>query len=84
MDKCCRVYAIYTTGSSVGTLKWKFQTGGIVRSSTILDSNATLYVGSDDGFLYAIFTTGSSMGTLKWKFQTGAPMYSTVRLRVRT
>ena len=70
------VYAIYTTGSAAGTLKWKFPTGSAVRSSPILDANGTLYVGSDDGNVYAIYTTGSAAGTLKWTFPTGSPVQS--------
>ena len=32
------LYAIFTTGCSVGTLKWKFQTGAPMYSSPILDA----------------------------------------------
>jgi outer membrane protein assembly factor BamB len=50
------VYAIYTTGSAAGTLKWTFPTGSPVQSSMILDANGTLYVGSNDGNVYAMYT----------------------------
>jgi len=50
-----------------GSLKWKYQTGGPVKSSPAIGSDGTIYVGSDDGSLYAINPDGS----LKWKYQTG-------------
>jgi outer membrane protein assembly factor BamB len=55
------VYAVHPNG----TKKWKFQTGGLVRSGTIVDQNGTIYTGSDA--LYALWPDG----TQKWKFNTG-------------
>ena len=52
---------------SVGTLKWRFQTGGWIRSSPAIGQDGTIYVGSYDYNLYAL----SPDGTLKWRFQTG-------------
>jgi outer membrane protein assembly factor BamB len=52
---------------------WPFDTsaqglgfGGKVRSSPIVDSDGTIYVGSDDYLLYAI----NPDGTLRWSYQT--------------
>jgi hypothetical protein len=50
----------------IGTLKWKFETGGLVISSPAIGSDGTVYVGSNDSYLYAI----NPDGTLKWKFET--------------
>ena len=47
--------------------KWKFQTGGQVRSSPFVDSDGIVYFGSYDSSLYAV----DQDGNLKWKFQTG-------------
>lgn len=44
----------------------------MVRSSPALDSDGTLYMGSDDGYLYAINRNGS----LKWKYRTGGAVHS--------
>jgi outer membrane protein assembly factor BamB len=50
-----------------GTLKWRFQTGDVVRSSPAIAPDGTVYVGSYDNHLYAI----NSDGTLKWSYLTG-------------
>jgi len=55
-----------------GTLKWKYKTGGNVRSSPVIDAEGTIYVGSDDYYAYAI----NPDGTLKWRYQTGNAVYS--------
>ena len=57
----------YDTSSNTGALKWKYQTGGDVESSSATGSNGTVYVGSDDAYLYAI----NPDGTLKWSYTTG-------------
>ncbi|MBN1232034.1 MAG: PQQ-binding-like beta-propeller repeat protein, partial [Candidatus Coatesbacteria bacterium] len=51
---------------SDGTLKWRYDAGGLVRSSPCV-SDGVVYIGSDDHYLYAI---SSSDGTLKWRYQT--------------
>jgi outer membrane protein assembly factor BamB len=56
-----------------GTQKWVFPTGGDVSSSPAIDSDGTIYVGSDDGKLYAINPTN---GTEKWYFTTGGEIFS--------
>lgn len=36
-----------------GSVKWQYQTGGPVMSSPAIDSDGTIYVGSDDKNVYA-------------------------------
>ena len=62
----------FSTASNTGALKWKFATGGAVRSSPAIDADGTLYVGSGDGKLYAL----RADGTEKWTFATGGPVDS--------
>jgi len=50
-----------------GTLKWRFQTGGVVRSSPAIAADGTIYVGSYDNRLYAV----NPDGTVKWSYMTG-------------
>jgi outer membrane protein assembly factor BamB len=50
-----------------GTVLWEFETGGLVRSSTAIGSDGTVYVGSDDRKLHAI--NGKS-GVRLWEFKT--------------
>jgi len=51
----CRI-----TLSSVflGSLKWRYLTGGYVYSSPTIGLDGTIYVGSGDSYLYAISSTG--------------------------
>jgi len=56
----------------VGTIKWKFETGGGIWSTPALADDGTVYVGSKDGFVYAV----KADGTLKWKFETGHEIFS--------
>ena len=62
-------FDVALSGSST-VLKWKFQTGGPVRSSPAIGSNGTVYVGSL--YLYAL----NPDGTQKWKFQAGSSVCS--------
>jgi outer membrane protein assembly factor BamB len=55
-----------------GTLKWRLQTGGVVRSSPAIAADGTIYVGSYDNHLYAI----NSDGTVKWRYLTGGDIPS--------
>jgi len=41
-----------------GVLKWKYKTGGAVKSSPIIAPDGTIYVGSDDANLYAVSSKG--------------------------
>lgn len=54
---------LYAIDAMTGILRWKFGTGGIIRSCPTIDAG-TVYVGSGDGYLYAI---DSASGSLKWK-----------------
>ncbi len=56
----------YNTSENPGKLRWRFQTGNDVTSSTAIGTDGTIYIGSDDNYLYAI----NSNGTEKWRFQT--------------
>ncbi|MHC4687983.1 MAG: outer membrane protein assembly factor BamB family protein, partial [Planctomycetota bacterium] len=55
-----------------GTEKWRFVTGGDVRSPPAIGADGTIYVGSRDNNLYAI----NRNGTEKWRFATGGDVYS--------
>jgi outer membrane protein assembly factor BamB len=46
--------------------KWRYPTGGAVRSSPAIAADGTVYVGSDDHYLYAF----DPNGTLKWRYPT--------------
>lgn len=60
--------------SSLGSLNWKYTTGGsIVATPTV--HNQAVYVGSGDGNFYAI-----GGGSLVWKFKTGGPILSSAGL----
>ncbi len=56
----------------LGGLKWKFQTGGPVKSSPAV-VDGVVYVGSDDGHLHAL--DGETGGEV-WKFKAGGPVHS--------
>jgi outer membrane protein assembly factor BamB len=58
---------LYAVNALDGSIKWKFQTGGIIHTTPSL-YNQTVYVGSWDANLYAV---DSKTGGLKWKFKTG-------------
>lgn len=58
--------------NSNGTLKWKYNTGGIVESSPDL-YNGTLYFGSKNFNFYAL---NAQTGALKWSFPTGSDVVS--------
>ena len=58
---------LYAVNSN-GTLKWRLQTGGVVRSSPAIGPDGTIYVGSYDNRLYAI----NPSGTVKWYYITGS------------
>jgi len=50
-----------------GRVLWKFETGGMVQSSSAI-VDGQIYIGSNDGFLYAL---SACTGRLRWKHQTG-------------
>ena len=44
---------------ATGNVKWTYQTGGPIFSTAAIDSNGTIYTGSEDGNLYAFNRDGS-------------------------
>src|SRR5438093_6247735 len=62
----------FATATNTGTLRWKFATGGKVRSSPAVGDDGTIYVGSLDGGLYAVKPDGIA----RWKITTGGAVYS--------
>jgi len=58
----------YGTGTQPGPggIKWKYPTGGPVRSSPAVGADGTIYIGSNDWYLYALNPDGS----LKWEYPT--------------
>lgn len=60
------VYALY---SDNGQSKWRYDTGGVVESSPVVDKG-TVYVGSYDGKMYAL---DAELGDLKWTFTVRVP-----------
>jgi|GEM_PF-4530539 len=50
-------------------MKWRFPTGGSVRSSPAIGASGTIYIGSLDEILYAIKPNGDEL----WHFVAGGP-----------
>ena len=61
-------YALYPNG----TLKWQYNTGGMVTSAPAIATDGTIYLSSWDECLHAI----NPNGTRKWKFDTGCNIAS--------
>ncbi|MBN1430747.1 MAG: PQQ-binding-like beta-propeller repeat protein [Anaerolineae bacterium] len=59
-------------GPQTNNLLWTYQTGDAVNSSPAVESDGTIYVGSEDHNLYAI----NPGGTLKWTYTTGGGVSS--------
>jgi len=59
--------ALYAVAHESGQQRWRFATGGRVRSTPILDGGI-VYFGSSDGHVYAVSAAG---GDLVWQFDTG-------------
>jgi outer membrane protein assembly factor BamB len=61
------LYAAYPNG----TLKWRYDTGGVIESSPAIDVNGVIYIGTisavSGNYLYAFYPNG----TLKWKYYVG-------------
>lgn len=66
---------IYSLNASSGSLEWKYQTEGAVRSSPAV-TNERVVVGSDDGYVYALDRFYFLNGTpyLIWKYMAGLPL----------
>ena len=54
-------------GPKTDTLKWEFDTSGVVRPSPAIAADGTIYFGSFDRYIYAV----AANGVLKWQYQTG-------------
>ncbi len=61
-----------TTGPSQLKLVWRYQTGGMIRSSPAL-VGGRLYIGSDDEYLYCL---DAADGSLRWKYKTDGAVCS--------
>lgn len=59
--------------SSMGMVKWKFKTNGMIRTAPV-SYKGIIYFGSDDGYFYAV---DPSTGKELWKFKTGGKVQST-------
>jgi outer membrane protein assembly factor BamB len=57
---------LYAVNSN-STLKWRFYTGGVVRSSPAIGGDGTIYVGSYSNLLFAL---NPADGSLKWSYAT--------------
>jgi outer membrane protein assembly factor BamB len=57
---------VYAVDAANGRERWRFATGGRVRSTPAV-VNGVVYVGNSDGFVYAI---DAESGTERWRFQT--------------
>jgi len=64
---------LLAVNSMDGTLRWKYTTGGAVRSCPATGPEWALLVGSDDGKLYAFQRL---QGKLNWTFSTGGAVRS--------
>jgi len=62
---------IYALNASDGSLKWKYPTGDWAISHPAVDTEKTVYIGSDDGYVYAV----NSDGTLKWRYRVSGYGY---------
>jgi len=64
--------AVYLHAQTPGTLKWVFETNGIIDSSPAIGADGIIYIGSFDDNLYAI----NPDGTEKWVFETDGDVNS--------
>jgi len=67
MDSC-----IYAIDVSEGSIRWKYKTGDMVRSTPIIN-HGILYAGSWDHYMYAM---NAHDGVLNWKYDAGAIIQS--------
>ena len=59
-------------GPQNNAVSWTYETGDEVNSSSAVDRNGTIYIGSEDHKLYAL----NPNGTLKWTYPTGGGISS--------
>ncbi|MDI6787759.1 MAG: PQQ-binding-like beta-propeller repeat protein, partial [Planctomycetota bacterium] len=64
--------ALYAINPLDGSQNWVYPTGGLIRSSPVIDDDGTIYIGTLDNKLYAVNHNGS----FKWAFTTGAQIWS--------
>jgi len=57
----------YSTTENKGDVKWIFQTTIGIESSAAIDTDGTIYIGSNEGCIFAI----NHNGTEKWRYPTG-------------
>lgn len=65
--------SLYAINAINGKTKWKYNTGGLIRSTPIVDSEF-IYFGSWDNHMYAIQVKD---GALAWKYDAGGSIQST-------
>ena len=65
------LYALYPNN---GTVKWRFGTGGWIRTSPCIADDGTIYCVSLDNYLYAVYPNG----TMKWRTNVGAGTSPTI------
>ncbi|NSW57307.1 MAG: PQQ-binding-like beta-propeller repeat protein [Armatimonadetes bacterium] len=73
----CNDGTVYALDGETGDIRWRFITGGEVRSQPMVTSDGDAVVfGSADGHVYCVGTDG----TLRWKRDIGGAVYATVLL----
>jgi outer membrane protein assembly factor BamB len=80
MDKGLSIWAFFAMlllipvckSDRPGTLKWKYKTGGPIKSSPAIGQDGTVYITSMDSCLYAFDPDGN----LKWKYQADREIYA--------
>ena len=74
----CNDYHAYLFDAKKGKLKWKFETGGVIRDSLAFDLERNLFLfGSYDNFVYAV---DIDSGELRGKYETKDIIYSTPKV----
>jgi len=71
----CYMRKIYAVKSD-GTLKWKYSTGGAIKSSAACPESGRVYIGSDDQNLYALDAAGNK----RWSYGLMAAVTKTPAL----
>ncbi|MDI9585528.1 MAG: PQQ-binding-like beta-propeller repeat protein [Acidobacteriota bacterium] len=73
----CNDGTVYALDGETGEIRWRFITGGEVRSQPMVTSGGDAVVfGSADGNVYCVETDGA----LRWKRDVGGAVYATVLL----
>ena len=65
------------SGGFAGTVKWSYETRGLVLASPALDDLGRIYVGSMDGSMYALVREN---GAYLWRFDAEGGLYSSPAL----